>query len=184
MENPNLAICLDFSTDEFLEAHLHLLNDAVNDEQAMHTLETLWDINNAREERRRRATCSRSSREEETAQAEEHKKNKAKFAPTPDADVPSGPVNIPALYVTWKLKKGDYCELYFFTNNGLAEAESLDLSLDDEALTLLKADNGQHVWIPALTMRDKSAVIKDENLTWEQVGEATICLLNAMREHE
>ncbi|KAI6095358.1 hypothetical protein EDD16DRAFT_1502135 [Pisolithus croceorrhizus] len=115
--------------------------------------------------------------------AEEHKTNKAKYAPVPDVEVPSGPVNIPALYSTCKLKKGEYCELYFFTTVGLAEAESFNTLINDEALTLFKADNGQHIWVPTSNSRDKSAVIKDEDLTWEQFGEAVVHLMNAMREH-
>ncbi|KAI5982617.1 hypothetical protein EDD15DRAFT_2126138, partial [Pisolithus albus] len=111
----------------------------------------------AREERRIRE-------EEEAARLEERKKNKYKFAPVRD--------------------KAEYCELYFFTNDGLAEAESLNPAADDEALTLLKSDNGQHVWVPASSTRDKSAVIRDEDLTWEQFGEAAIRLINAMRENE
>ncbi|KAI5991085.1 hypothetical protein F5J12DRAFT_697966, partial [Pisolithus orientalis] len=82
------------------------------------------------------------------------------------------------------LKKGEYCELYFFTNIGLAEAETFNPLIDDEALTLLKADNGQHIWVPASTTRDKSSIIKDEDLTWEQFGEASICLISAMKEHD
>lgn len=102
----------------------------------------------------------------------------------PDVEVPSGPVNIPAPYATRKLKKGEYCELYFFTNAGLAEVDSFNASIDDEALTLLKSDNGQHVWIPASSARDKLAVIKDEDLTWEQFSKASVRMLSAMREHD
>ncbi|KAI6045300.1 hypothetical protein EDC04DRAFT_138999 [Pisolithus marmoratus] len=100
------------------------------------------------------------------------------------SEVPSGPVNIPAPYATRKLKKGEHCELYFFTNVGLAEAESFAASIDNEALTLLKSDNGQHVWVPASSSRDKSAVIKDEDFTWEQFGEAAVRLINAVKEHD
>ncbi|KAI6106001.1 hypothetical protein EDD16DRAFT_1442528, partial [Pisolithus croceorrhizus] len=131
------------------------------------------------------AQCQHHLQDEEEARiAEECKKNKAKYAPIPDFEVPSGPVNIPALYATHKLKKGEYCKLYFFTNVSLAEAESFNTSINNEALTLLKADNGQHIWVPASNSRDKSAIIKDEDLTWEQFGKAAVCLMNAMREHD
>ncbi|KAI5985680.1 hypothetical protein F5J12DRAFT_729011 [Pisolithus orientalis] len=83
-----------------------------------------------------------------------------------------------------KLKKGEYVKLCFFTNIGLADAESFNPLVDDKALTLLKADNGQHIWVPASTTRDKSSVIKDEDLTWEQSREATIHLISAMKEHD
>ncbi|KAI6157327.1 hypothetical protein BKA82DRAFT_126686, partial [Pisolithus tinctorius] len=103
--------------------------------------------------------------EEEALRLKEHKKYKAKFMPIHNIKAPTGPVNIPAPYAFHKLLKGEYCELYFFTNAGLAEAESFNPSVDNEALTLLKTDNGQHLWVPASASRDKASVIKDEDLT-------------------
>ncbi|KAI5984449.1 hypothetical protein EDD15DRAFT_2480468, partial [Pisolithus albus] len=202
MNDPNLAVRPDFSSDDFAEARLQLTSDTVDDGQAARILATLWDIQNAKDIRRWNAHREeedqmvralaeqeaeeaaqkqrRLCEEAEAALAEERKKNKAKYAPVPDIEVPSGPVNIPAPYATRKLKKGEYCELYFFTNDGLAEAEAFNPSVDDEALTLLKADNGQHIWVPASNTRDKSSVIRDEDLTWEQFGEASVRLLEAM----
>ncbi|KAI6033714.1 hypothetical protein PISMIDRAFT_50071, partial [Pisolithus microcarpus 441] len=206
MENLNLATRPDFLSGDFVDACLQLTNDTVNDEQVVRILGTLWDIQNAKDIQRWNACKDEEAQftrdladqaaeelaqqqlhlrnEEEAALAEEHKKNKVKYVPVPDMEVPMGPVDIPAPYATCKLKKGEYCELYFFTNVSLAEAESFNVSIDDEALALLKADNGQHIWVPASNTRDKSAVIKDEDLTWEQFGEASVCLLSAMREHD
>ncbi|KAI6003021.1 hypothetical protein EDD15DRAFT_2541262, partial [Pisolithus albus] len=201
-DDPSLAVRPDFSSEEFADARLQLTNDTVNEDQAARILGTLWDIQNTKDVQRWNARKEEEAQiardladqvaaelaqkqrrlrdEEDAALAEERKKNKAKYAPVPDVEVPHGPVNIPAPYATRKLKKGEYCELYFFTNAGLAEADSHSASVDDEALTLLKSDNGQHVWIPASNTRDKSAVIKDEDLTWEQFGEATVRMLSAM----
>ncbi|KAI5986707.1 hypothetical protein F5J12DRAFT_695640, partial [Pisolithus orientalis] len=49
MEDPNLAIQPDFSSEEYNEACLHLISDTVDNEQAAHILGTLWEINNNRE---------------------------------------------------------------------------------------------------------------------------------------
>ncbi|KIN98974.1 hypothetical protein M404DRAFT_156527 [Pisolithus tinctorius Marx 270] len=205
MENPNLALQPDFTTEDYQEAHLQLVNDAVNDQQAANILATLWVLNNNKEklnwqackeweaqraleeaeqaEEERIELQRRRIEEAETARVEEWKKNRLKHAPIRKVGVPTGPVNIPSPYAAHKLEKGKYCELYFFTNAGLAEAESFSPSVDDEALTLLKTDNGQHVWVLASTTRDKSSIIKDEDLTWEQFGEATIRLISVMKEH-
>ncbi|KAI6009526.1 hypothetical protein F5J12DRAFT_905067 [Pisolithus orientalis] len=147
-----MAIQPDFTTEEYQEAHLQLINDAVDNQQATNILATLW--------------------------------NKTKHALICKVGVPLGSVNIPSPYAACKLKKGKYCKLYFFTNIGLAEAETFNPSIDDEALTLLKVDNGQHIWVPASTTRDKLSVIKDEDLTWEQFGEASMCLISMMKEHD
>ncbi|KAI6141131.1 hypothetical protein EDD17DRAFT_1499303 [Pisolithus thermaeus] len=205
-EDLNLAVHPDFSLEDFSDACLQLTNNTIDDEQVAGILGILWDIQNAKDVQRWNACREEETQmardlaeqaaeelaqhqrclrdEEEAILAEEDKKNKAKYAPVPDIEVPSGPVNIPAPYATHKLKKGEYCKLYFFTNVGLAEAESFNASINDEALTLLKADNGQHVWVPVSNSRDKLAVIKDKDLTWEQFGEAAVCLMNTMREHD
>ncbi|KAI6020588.1 hypothetical protein EDC04DRAFT_2575922 [Pisolithus marmoratus] len=186
MEDPNLAIRPDFTSEEFLDACLQLTNDIVDDEQATRLLRSLWDVQHAKDVQRWDAWKDEEAQEardlakqaaEELAQqqcrlwdeeeamlVEERKKNKAKYAPIPD--------------------KGEYCELYFFTNAGLAEVESFNTSIDDEALTLLKTDNGHHVWVPASNTRDKSAIIKDEDLSWEQFSKASIRILGAMKEHD
>ncbi|KAI6094522.1 hypothetical protein F5141DRAFT_1238127 [Pisolithus sp. B1] len=182
MEDPNLAIRPDFSSEDFLDACQQLTNDVVDDDQAARILGTLWDIQNTKDVQRWNVHKDEETQlardqanqaveelaewqhcwqdEEEAAHAEECKKNKTKYAPIPDIKVPSGPVNIPAPYATCKLKKGKY------------------------SLMLLKSDNGQHVWVPASNTRDKSAVIKDEDLTWEQFGKASVHLLSAMWEHD
>ncbi|KAI6004431.1 hypothetical protein F5J12DRAFT_722172 [Pisolithus orientalis] len=49
---------------------------------------------------------------------------------------------------------------------------------------LLKTDNGQHLWVPTSTTRDKSSVIKDEDLTWEQFREVALCMIDVMRDHD
>ncbi|KAI6095450.1 hypothetical protein F5141DRAFT_967471, partial [Pisolithus sp. B1] len=180
MEDPNLAIRPDFSSEDFLDAHQQLTNDVVNNDQAARILGTLWDIQNTKDAAEELAEWQCCQQDKEAVHAEECKKNKTKYGPILDIKVPSGPVNIPTPYTTCKLKKGEYCEIYFFTNAGLVEAESFNTSIDNEALMLLKSDNRQHVWVPASNTRDKSAVIKDEDLTWEQFGEASVHLLSAM----
>ncbi|KIN95639.1 hypothetical protein M404DRAFT_34013 [Pisolithus tinctorius Marx 270] len=189
MEDLNQVVCPDFSTEEYNEAHLQLVSDTIDNEQVAQILGSLWEIHNNKEKAQwaiQRAEKARrvqeaneqaveehaeeqhcACEEEEAACLEEQKKYKAKFMPICNVKAPNGPVNIPAPYVSRKLLKGDYCELYFFTNASLAEAESFNPSVNDEALTLLKADNGQRLWVPASTTRDKSSVIKDEDLTWD-----------------
>ncbi|KAI5984698.1 hypothetical protein F5J12DRAFT_700024, partial [Pisolithus orientalis] len=202
MEDLNLAIQPDFPSEEYNEVHLHLISDTVDNEQAAHILGTLWEINNNREkahwtvhkaeethrvqeveeravEEQVEQQCQ-TLEEEEVACLEKHKKYKVKFMPIHNIKAPTGPVNIPAPYVSHKLLKGEYCKLYFFTNTGLAEAEQSNPCIDNEALTLLKTDNGQHLWVPASTTRDKLLVIKDEDLTWEQFREVALHMIDAM----
>lgn len=48
-----------------------------------------------------------------------------------------------------KLRKGEFCEVYFFMNKGLAEADSTLHSVDDEALAIVQDKNGLYSFIPA-----------------------------------
>lgn len=75
--------------------------------------------------------------EEEIARQDKRKKNRNKFLPFNNVKVSSTiPIN-PSLHALRRLCKGEYVELHYFTNKGLAEAQSVSHSVDDEALALL-----------------------------------------------
>jgi hypothetical protein len=121
-----------------------LTNEAIDDHQAIEILANLWCIQNeavkhnwdARveaEAHKAEAQRREAAQEEEQCQLalkadqeaviqEECKKNKAKYAPVKDLDVPSDPIILPCQYAVRKMKSGEYCELSYFTNNGLEEA--------------------------------------------------------------
>ena len=205
-EDPNLAVQPDFTTDLHQAARDQLVNNAVDEAQAALILAALWDINNnaakehwaerlaeeariteAREQQAAEEELQRRRAEEEderTILDEERKKNKSKYAPFRDLDVPSEPLVIPSYYASRKMKKGDFCELYYFTNAGLQEARKDNLTVDSEALVMLPASDGQHCWIPAGAARDPRAVIsEDENLSWEEFNQAAPRMINAMKEN-
>jgi hypothetical protein len=205
-EDPNLAIRPDFTSELHQAAREQLLNDLVDEAQAAHILSTLWNISNnaakiqweerlaaeARmtEEVHQRAAeeeLERRLAEEEEQSAillEERKKNKAKYIPFRNVDVPSEPIIIPSYYATRKMKKGDFCELFYFTNKGLDDASKSNLTSDPEALVLLPSADGQHSWIPAGAARDpKTPVYDDEDLSWEEFNEAAPRMINSMRDN-
>ena len=53
----------------------------------------------------------------------DHMKSKAKYNPIRDVPVPLGPIIIPCASTQAKMKKGAYCELWYFSNHGLKAAE-------------------------------------------------------------
>ncbi|KIJ06246.1 hypothetical protein PAXINDRAFT_92309, partial [Paxillus involutus ATCC 200175] len=116
----------------------------------------------------------------ELAKQEERKKYKNKYLPIPNTAVPTETIIIPSAYAMNKLHKGEYCELYYFTNRDLAEDESSLPSLDDDALTLTKLENGTHSFITLSSTKAKASLIKDEDLSWEEVGQANFRMINAM----
>ncbi|KAH7917419.1 hypothetical protein BV22DRAFT_1108578 [Leucogyrophana mollusca] len=207
IENPNNAIPPDFASEEFAEARAELTNEAVDDAQAAQILANLWRITNnkdraqwerqeeedaaAAEEAQRLAAEENAQRqreqreEEEAAHQEERKKNKSKFNPIRDVGVPSDPVVIPDPYAVRKMAKGDYCELFYFTNNGIDEASRTVLEADPDALVMMPSQNGTNAWIPAAAVRNpKARVIKDEHLSWEEFNEAAPRMILSMRDND
>ncbi|KAG1876633.1 hypothetical protein DFJ58DRAFT_619393, partial [Suillus subalutaceus] len=203
MGNPNHAIAPNFQLLEHAEARAQLVNDAIDDQQAAAILANLWRIQNEadkrqwaarieaeareaeaqrREEAEEEAQCQQTLREEqEAAIQEECKKNKAKYAPIKDTNVPSDPIILPCQYAAWKMKSGNYCKLFYFTNSGLEEASRSAFTADEDALVVLPTSDSLNKWIPAAAARDpKAQIIKDENLTWEQFNEAAPRMVSLM----
>jgi hypothetical protein len=170
-EDPNAAILPDFEADEYVQARAQIINDVIDNQQAAQILANLWHIQNdadkhcwadriqeeaqAAEEARRQATEGENQRhqaqlvEQEAAVSEERKKNKSKYVPIRNADIPSNPVILPCQYAIQKMKSGDYCELFYFTNNSLEEASRNMFTADEDALIMLPTMDGLHKWIPA-----------------------------------
>ncbi|KAG1744540.1 uncharacterized protein EDB91DRAFT_1272466 [Suillus paluster] len=205
---PSDAVLPDFTTAEYGDARARLIEKGIVDNVlAAEALAAIWTLNNdaakdawadQEEAETRRAHEARrlaTEQEQERQQAledeltaahkEEHKKNKSKFVPVATAKIPTTPVIIPSNYAVQKLKAGDYCELYYFTNKGLNEAKKNLLSTESRGLILLPGADGQQTWVNADETRDLKAVItKDENFSWEEFNEAAPCMVIAMKQQE
>ncbi|KIK75619.1 hypothetical protein PAXRUDRAFT_172247 [Paxillus rubicundulus Ve08.2h10] len=81
------------------------------------------------------------------------------------------------------IQQSDYIELYYFTNKGLAEAETSSRSGDNDAFTLTHDKNSHHSFIPITAAKVKDSVIPDKDLTWVEFDEAAPRLLQAMRKN-
>ncbi|KAG0708595.1 hypothetical protein DFH29DRAFT_768701, partial [Suillus ampliporus] len=204
LDNPNNAIRPDFTTGEYTNARARLIDKGIADNAlAAEALDTIWTLNNeaakdtwaeqeedeqrqAQEARRHAAELDqerqRALEDELTAaRKEELKKNKAKFVPVSNAKIPTIPVVIPSSYAVRKLKVGEYCELYYFTNRGLNKAKKNLLSTEPQGMILLPRTDGQQIWVNADETRDSKAIItKDENLSWEDFNEAAPRIIVAM----
>ncbi|KAG0701931.1 hypothetical protein DFH29DRAFT_776547, partial [Suillus ampliporus] len=204
LDNPNDAIRPDFTMGEYTNARARLIDKGIADDAlAAEALDTIWTLNNEAvkdtwaeqeedEQRQAQEAChhaaeldqerQRALEDELTAACkEELKKNKAKFIPVSNAKIPTIPVIIPSNYAVRKLKAGEYCELYYFTNRGLNEAKRNLLSMEPQGMILLPRADGQQIWVNADETRDSKAIItKDENLSWEDFNEAAPRIIVAM----
>lgn len=206
-ENPNVAVALDFEAAEFAQACAQLTNETTNEQQAALILANLWDIQNDADKHRwvlrvqeeaqaveaelRQAEKMEAQRqqalliEQEAAITEERKKKKSKYTPMRNIDIPSNPIILLCQYAVRKMKSGDYCELFYFTNSGLEEASRTTFTANENALIMMPTSDGLHKWIPTGAARDpKAQIVKDENLTWEQFNEAAPRMVTIMKDND
>ncbi|KAG2119713.1 uncharacterized protein F5147DRAFT_544209, partial [Suillus discolor] len=176
--------------------------EMMNEQQAAEILANLWDIQNntdkhwwavriqeaqAAEAEQRQAAKTEAQRqqallaEQEAAISGERKKNKSKYTPICNIDIPSNSIILPCQYTVWKMKSRDYCELFYFTNSSLEEASHTMFTADEDTLVMLPTSDGLHKWIPADAAQDpKAHIVKDENLIWEQFNEAAPHMVTLM----
>ncbi|KAG1792976.1 uncharacterized protein HD556DRAFT_1309001 [Suillus plorans] len=168
INDPNLNVCPDYASPHYANARAQLVNDNVTEEQSIQLLRTIWraandadidlwegqvEVKREQRENLRRIQEEEQDRieqeridEEESARKEEKKKHKHKFMPIPeDTGVPDEPSIIPSSYAIRKLDKGEYLELWYFTN-----------------------DDGSTAWVSAAAARNASSVVDDENLSFEE----------------
>ncbi|KAH7902873.1 hypothetical protein BJ138DRAFT_1131572 [Hygrophoropsis aurantiaca] len=123
--------------------------------------------------------------EKEEARKEDKKRNRIKYNEIKNGVLPDDEPFFPSAYALRKLSKGDYCELFYFTNQG--EDIALDcsaLDTDPEAMVMVAGANGVNTWIQAGAARNsKTGIIKDEDLEWEQLVEACPRMVDAMEDN-
>ncbi|KAI5988130.1 hypothetical protein EDC04DRAFT_3128503 [Pisolithus marmoratus] len=139
VQNPHQAVPLDFTSESFCLAREQLITDGGDHKTAAQQLTLVWTLNNdlerqewdrqiqheEQQEEEEQERCQlEQERECELALQEEKKKYRLKHAPIPqDAIISTDPIIIPSQVAVCKLCKGDFVELYYFTNKGLHNAE-------------------------------------------------------------
>ncbi|KAG6376558.1 hypothetical protein JVT61DRAFT_1534 [Boletus reticuloceps] len=172
----------DFALDRFRAARQPLIDDfGLTHELAAQLLTAMWQAQNDID-REDWDNLQEELAEAARLQQEERKKNRNKFLTYNKVPISTAITKLPLPIATRKLKKGDFVELYYFTNKGLAEAEASTRSMDDDALTLMRDEDGQHAFVPVTTSKFKDTVIPDKDLTWAEFDEAAPRLIQAMRE--
>ncbi|KIK80553.1 hypothetical protein PAXRUDRAFT_158372, partial [Paxillus rubicundulus Ve08.2h10] len=113
--------------------------------------------------------------EDVQALQEERKKHKSKFAPIPDVPVPMEPVIMAAQATLCKLKNHQFVEMWYWTNDGLDAADHLKANVvDDCLLSLITMAEGLPTFVPLASTHNKLEATPDEDLTFEQFGQALV----------
>ncbi|KAG6839340.1 hypothetical protein C0991_003456 [Blastosporella zonata] len=194
LANPNEATCPNFASANYEEAREAMITDTVDNEVAVAQMVATWTATNnvdkriwarqlqadlalaketehiARETQDREVTLR--PHENETVVAEERKRNKAKYQ---DISKEAPPITTPKIlpaYTTTRLHKGQYVELWYFTNKGMAWGINVG-PVNKNVLSQTVDDNGNVAWAPTTTAKAAKDVKKDRDLSWEQLMMAT-----------
>ncbi|KAG0693026.1 hypothetical protein DFH29DRAFT_1007750 [Suillus ampliporus] len=201
--NPNLSVCPDYTDPTFTNTRLQLTNENINKAQAILLLKNIWQADNdaaraqwqlqveedtEHQQHQERLNHEEQDRleqecldEDETARKEDKKKNKFKYTPIPNLDVPMKPTILPSPYAVCKLDKGDYVELWYFTNVGLDDAK-LKSSINEDTMIMATLAGGNTAWVSATSMRNTSTVVDDQNLSFEDFCQACPHIISAMED--
>lgn len=204
LSDPGFLECPDFASPTYAASRAPLVNDNTTDIQAIQFLKDIWSAGNEadkirwqqqneeeealRTERLRTQTEAEDLRaqaeveEVETLRKEEMKKNKFKYLPIPDRDVPTVARVIASNYAVRKMEKGLYVELWYYTNAGLDEAMRNSNTVDDEAMMMVRLPNGSTSWAPAAATRGAATVTEDKHILWEDFCQAAPRMIVAMEE--
>ncbi|PPQ86436.1 hypothetical protein CVT24_010142 [Panaeolus cyanescens] len=204
--DPNLAVCPDFTTEAHATSRLALTNLNLTEEQAVDFLKTAWQNENnaakivwgqqlaerqeaeeeeARVARENAEAKAAAEREElEAVAVELKKKYKAKFLPIEnDTPMPDHlPVNYPHA-VMQKLQKGEYVEMWFFTERGIRDTSSSLGASQPQTFSMTSADeDGVIHMMPTAAAKVAKLVQRDEDLSWEDFTGSYLRFLAAMRQ--
>ena len=205
--NPHNAVRPDFTTDEYEDARIALIGTGVPAGTTAIALAQIWTFNNdrdktewdravadevqAKEAARQLAVASeellrqQELADKEAALSKERKKLKNKFVPVPKAKALVDLICLPAKYALKHMENGTYVELFYFTNQGIADAEEVATAPSDESFVWKQQDNGTPSLVEASTAKRglKTDMLPDEKLSWEQFFEATPRIIQFMKRY-
>ena len=204
--DPNTTQCPDYSLDIYHTVRVPFVTPESDHHQAAIILTTVWGAQNtvekqqwqdqldqdaaeADERRLEREEIERVRQEEldkekEEQRKDERKRNKSKFVPIPARGVPTTPPIIVSALATRRMDKGDYVPLWYFTNSGLDDAAKAFSILEEDALSLVKRDDGLTSLVPALSSKESRSVVEDCKLSWDDFCIAAPRMILAMSRSE
>ncbi|KAG2041114.1 hypothetical protein BDR03DRAFT_1007459 [Suillus americanus] len=169
--DPNFNICPGYTTDYFANTRAQLINEDTTEAQATQLLKNIRELNNNEQEEEQERLDQEQIDEEEASRKEEKKKNKHKYTPILTTGILDNPEPMPCSYALQKLDKGEYVEIWYFTNNGLDKADSKK-TIHDDAMILSSLADGSTAWVSSASMCNAKSVVNDENLLFKDFYQA------------
>ncbi|KIK93190.1 hypothetical protein PAXRUDRAFT_12802 [Paxillus rubicundulus Ve08.2h10] len=193
LHDPNLDVCPDYASELFAGTRARIVNAHTTEEQAILILQEIWQQQaDDLEEREQAVLCKEEQRalevellkdKEEVARKEEKKKNKHKYLPIlQGVGVPTESQVIPATHVVRKLDKGEYVELWHFTNDGLDDTLDTSTSVDPDAMVMSCLLDRLTAWVSAAAACSLTKLVEDQNLIFEDFCQAAPRFVEAIQQ--
>ncbi|KIJ33335.1 hypothetical protein M422DRAFT_264725 [Sphaerobolus stellatus SS14] len=177
-QDPALAECPDFTSDEYREARADFMEGSMTVFQAAQLLKKAWLANQKIEAARWNRRVEEEAVEEEvvsTRRAEEAACTLVQEEVDREEARQEDRKKNPS-----KIDKGLYCAMYYFTAGGLDMAKKVGAYVD-ESMVLIMDGTGGMTWIPAIVKRDPGSFKEDQDLTCEEFSGAIPRMLLAMQ---
>ncbi|KAG6827118.1 hypothetical protein H0H87_005549 [Tephrocybe sp. NHM501043] len=192
-------------TEAYTEVHMAIMqaNNNINDAMAVILLIQMWNTTNyaekevwdrLTEEEEQRSTEKVQAKEEEyvyhaqdkaqfeeAAHSKEMKKHRLKYLVIPSRPLPMILTEVAQKYTVRKLDKGEYMEMWYFTNAGINYAQTHNNMIDSDVLVAHSTD-GKMKWAPAVSIKEAKGTYPDHYLTWNNFSVAVSCMLVAFEE--
>ncbi|KIJ46910.1 hypothetical protein M422DRAFT_226577 [Sphaerobolus stellatus SS14] len=203
VQDPSTVPRPDFTSDDYAETRADFISDKVTDAEAANLLERVWKsnqkidaakwrcaVNEAASEEaaslRRRAEAGAQKAEQDAAdrealRREDKKKNPNKYIPIPVRAPPTQHLEIISPYTQRMINAGKYCEMWYFTSEGLDAAKNCKTYIDDESLVPSIDSSGNTMWMPAATKWEPGTFREDKDLTWDEFSGVVPHMLLAMQ---
>ncbi|KAG1903426.1 uncharacterized protein F5891DRAFT_1185573 [Suillus fuscotomentosus] len=202
--DPNFNVCPDYATLPYAAAREQIMNEHITEVQVVQFLWNIWEAANntekalwleqvgadkeqhdqlcfLQEEQEERQECEKLE-EEEAVRKEEKKKYKHKYTPIQASGVLDEPTIMPSAYAIRKLDKGEYMELWYFTNNGLDEVHIKKTTIEEDVMVLSSLPDGSTAWVSSTSARNASSVINNKDLSFEDFCQACPRFIAAIEE--
>ena len=204
--DPNTTQCPNYSLDIYHTVRVPFVTPDSDHHQAAIILTTVWgaqntvkkqqwqdqlnqdaaEVDERRQEREeiKRVRQEELDKEKEEQHKDERKKNKSKFVPILARGVPTTPLIIVSALATRRMDKGDYIPLWYFTNSSLDDTAKAFSIFEEDALSLIKRDDGSTSLVPTLSSKESRSVVEDCKLSWDDFCIAAPHMILVMSQSE
>ena len=172
----------DFESDAWQGARNAIISGGKTAEEATEILRQSWKVQHEKD------IEAWNERLQQPPGSEQGNEGNIQTTPNPPLDeapewlnrpTPNALEILPARHVLMRLEKKEFVELWHFTAQGCRDAAAMDLAAPEDTFGLVNTDKGilfQTIGASSVS----SKVVKDENLSWDQLTEGRKRLLECM----